>query len=527
MSPHSADLAHRLRLIEQRLRVIEAIDRLRDSNPTLETFLSSCVTIIDEEIRPDLCLLTALDDEGKISLRVAVERWRPEGENLVEGLIGQALARNERVEEAVGGGLVIVWPLSVNDERLGALVLGRASRRFRDDEMDLLGAVVAQIDSALKLLRTLHQLYRRQRELETIYYIDHLIDTTPDFDAALYEVLQVLSLCINAELSFIMLYTLEGNELELRAASHEELTEPNGALSREIRALARQTVEHGAMLRRDQVSDLIGSYIGVPLILRDQVIGVFGGANRRGGRIFGSDEASLLRAIASQMDTAVFEDREQQHIRQTFARYVSPAVVDLMLRTPNHDYLTVSRRVLTMLFSDMRGFTTISQQLPPDVVGAMLNEHLAAMTEIIRDAGGTVDKFVGDEVVAFWGAPLAREDHALVAVTTAIQMQRRQVEISAGWRARGLPEVAIGIGIGTGEVVVGNIGSPQMMNYTAIGADVNLAARLCSAAGPGQILMSESTYALVQGQVSARPVPPLALRHIDYPVQAFEVVSVM
>jgi adenylate cyclase len=224
------------------------------------------------------------------------------------------------------------------------------------------------------------------------------------------------------------------------------------------------------------------------------------------------------------MDTALFEDRQQQHIRQTFARYVSPTVVDLMLRTADRDYLTVARQTLTMLFSDMRGFTTISEQLSADVVGEMLNEHLAIMTEIIREAGGTVDKFVGDEVVAFWGAPLPREDHALAAVATAIQMQQRQDSLAASWRQRGLPDVAIGIGIGTGEVVVGNIGSPQMMNYTVIGSDVNLAARLCATADPHQILINEATYALVRERFEARAVAPLSLRHISRPVQAYEVI---
>ncbi|MBP8252790.1 MAG: GAF domain-containing protein, partial [Herpetosiphon sp.] len=359
----------------------------------------------------------------------------------------------------------------------------------------------------------------------TIYKLDRLIDSTPDFDSALTQALMLMSETINATWSFIMLYTADERELELRAASHKDLSDENAPVASAIRELARDTINVGKLVRREQINNVIGSYLGVPLILKDQVIGVFGGANPPGMRGFSITEVKMLNAIASQMDTALFEDREQRHIKQTFARYVSPTVVDMMLRMPNQDFLNVHRQPLTVLFSDMRGFTTMSELLDADLVAEMLNEHLAAMTGVIREAGGTVDKFVGDEVVAFFGAPLYRDDHALLAVKTALAMQTKHNYLMQVWQERGLPDVAIGIGIGTGDVIVGNIGSDQMMNYTAIGPDVNLAARLCGAAAPHQILINHATFEAVRDQIETAPIQPLVLRHISQPVQAYSVIG--
>ena len=512
-----------LELCQRELAAIYALDTLRDSADTPEAFLPGCAQIIRSTLKPDLLQIVTLDLEDCPAQHITIERWRPASGARLLGLVSAALNEGQDGALSAEDGVVLVRALKVKQERLGVLVLGRKGAAWNPSEERLIGAMCSQIDSAMGGLRLLNQLQSRNKELETIYRLDRLMDTTSDFDVALSEALRLLSETIGATWSFIMLYTADERELELRAASHDDISQPDSPIGAALRALARETIVAGKLVRREGINAHIGAYIGVPLILKDEVIGVFGGASPPGLRGFGVNEVKMLYAIASQMDTALFENRQQRHIRETFARYVSPSVVDLMLRTPDQDYLNVHRQQVTMLFSDMRGFTSISEQLPADVVATMLNEHLAAMTTIIRESGGTVDKFVGDEVVAFFGAPLPRPDHALLGVHTAQAMQQRHGELMAEWVARGLPAVAIGIGIGTGEVIVGNIGSAQMMNYTVIGADVNLAARLCGAAAAGQILINQTTYDAVSSHVRAVPVAPLALRHIANPVQAYSV----
>lgn len=512
-----------LEMCQRELKAIYLIDALRDTVDSADAFLHGCAATIDSLLQPDLLQIITLDLEDCPAQHIVIERWRPAQGALLMALVSAALTEGQSDILSVDEGEIIVQALQIQQDRLGVVVLGRQSGPWSVPDHRLITAMCSQIDSAMASLRLLSQLQSRNKELETIYRLDRLIDSTPDFDSALAAALTLLSETIGAMWSFIMLYTPDELELELRAASHSDIAQPDSPVADALRTLARETISGGKLVRREQINQIVGAYIGVPIILKNQIIGVFGGANPPGQRGFGFHEVKMLNAIASQMDTALFEDRTQRHIRETFARYVSPTVVDLMLRTAGQDYLEVHRQALTMLFSDMRGFTSVSEQLSADVVASMLNEHLAAMTTIIRDAGGTVDKFVGDEVVAFFGAPLPRPDHALLAVRTAQAMQARHGELMQEWLDRGLPAVAIGIGIGTGEVIVGNIGSAQMMNYTAIGPDVNLAARLCSAAAANQILINAATYAAVKAEIHAVPVEPLVLRHIAQPVQAYSV----
>ncbi|GAA5527090.1 adenylate/guanylate cyclase domain-containing protein [Herpetosiphon gulosus] len=519
-------LKHELSLCHRELRAIYDLDALRDTTDSTETFLTGCAAIIRGVLQPDLLQLITLDLEDCPAQNITIERWRPNDAASLMLALTNALAGGETSALQEGDSEIIVRSLSVKGERLGVLVLGSADHHWSADDRRLMDAMCSQIDSAMAGLRLFQQVQSRNRELETIYRLDRLIDATPDFEQGLGAALGLLSETIGAAWSFIMLYTAEEHELEFRAASHADVADPCTEVSQVLRNLARQTVDQGKLVRREQIDQTIGAYIGVPLILKNQIIGVFGGANPPGTRGFSIHEVKMLNAIASQMDTALFEDRQQRHIRETFARYVSPDVVDLMLRTPGNDYLNVHRQQLSMLFSDMRGFTTVSEQLPADVVARMLNEHLSAMTTIIRNAGGTVDKFVGDEIVAFFGAPLPYEQHPLLAVQTGLLMQARHTELMLEWQNQGLPAVAIGIGIASGEVVVGNIGSSQMMNYTAIGSDMNLAARLCSAALPNQILVSQATYDAVREEVQAVPVAPLSLRHISQLVQAYSIEAV-
>lgn len=198
----------------------------------------------------------------------------------------------------------------------------------------------------------------------------------------------------------------------------------------------------------------------------------------------------------------------------TFSRYVSPAVIEQMHQAGAGDLMRMERRVLTVLFVDMRGFTRLSQGLQPEGVGELVNAFLASMGACIEALDGTVDKYAGDNVMAFFGAPLDQPDHALRALVCAAEMQRANARWVAERAAAGLPAGACGVGIATGPVVVGNIGTPSRVDYTAIGHTTNMAARLCGAAGPGEILTLQSTYEAAAEQKrlyrGAVPVPHLA-----------------
>jgi adenylate cyclase len=185
-----------------------------------------------------------------------------------------------------------------------------------------------------------------------------------------------------------------------------------------------------------------------------------------------------LTYVAITVTKFIAEQEQTAMLRTTFGRYVSPQILDHILSHPERVHLGGERREMTILFSDIRGFTTISEASQPEQVVEMLNEYLTRMVEILLDHGGTLDKFIGDAVMGFWNAPAADPDHATHAVACAIEMVRETAIIRERWLGEGKPALRIGVGINTGEAVVGNIGAEKVFGYTVIGDAVNLASRL-------------------------------------------------
>lgn len=174
----------------------------------------------------------------------------------------------------------------------------------------------------------------------------------------------------------------------------------------------------------------------------------------------------------------VFEQAEQRAIRGVMARYLSPSVSQWALKDPERLTLGGETRIMTVLFSDLRGFTTLSQNMDPQALTALLNEYMTAMTEIVFKYDGVLDKYIGDAIMAFWNAPMWQEDHARRACETALDMVSRLQTLQADWARRGLPQLDLGIGINTGRMVVGNMGSRDRLTYTVLGDTVNVASRL-------------------------------------------------
>lgn len=222
------------------------------------------------------------------------------------------------------------------------------------------------------------------------------------------------------------------------------------------------------------------------------------------------------------------EQREKKYIRQTFSKFVSKSVVDELLKDPEKLKLGGEKKVLTVLFSDIRGFTSLSEKLTPEELVKHLNEYLEAMTEIVFKYDGTLDKYVGDEIMAFWGAPYPQENHTLLACKAAIEMIRDLNKLNANWRSIGKHELHIGIGLNTGDMVVGNMGSSTRMDYTLMGDNVNLGARLegTNKVYKTEIIISENTYEYVKDNVIVRELDLIKVKGKELPVKIFELVDI-
>ncbi len=215
--------------------------------------------------------------------------------------------------------------------------------------------------------------------------------------------------------------------------------------------------------------------------------------------------------------------KKKELIQATFGRYVTPEVVDMILRNPGQVWLKGSRKMVTVMFADIRGFTAFAEDREPEEVVTVLNQFFTMSTELILSENGYVNKFVGDQVMAVFGAPIYHDDHVIKAVRTGVRIQ----EALAGWNrirvSEGKPPLMAGIGINTGLVVAGNLGSEQKMEYTVIGDDVNLASRLTSLAGPGEIIISERTGEQVNKSFRLEPLAPIKVKGKKHEVMIFKV----
>ncbi|MEO5509818.1 MAG: adenylate/guanylate cyclase domain-containing protein [Longimicrobiales bacterium] len=239
--------------------------------------------------------------------------------------------------------------------------------------------------------------------------------------------------------------------------------------------------------------------------------------------------AALLAFMSSAAYVSIVEGQEKRMIRGAFSKYVPPGVVDELVADPSKLRLGGEKRTISMLFSDVQGFTSMSEVLAPETLLAVLNEYLNEMSDIVFNEGGTLDKYIGDAVMALYGAPTALPDHAVHACRTALLMQRRLTEMNTAWRAAGKEwgDLHIRIGVNTGSPVVGNIGGDRRFDYTALGDSVNLAARLepaCKNYGVG-IMIAEETRRLAGEAIIARELDFLAVYGKAKPVAVYELVA--
>ncbi len=272
------------------------------------------------------------------------------------------------------------------------------------------------------------------------------------------------------------------------------------------------------------------SVMVIPLWTGDQILGVMQVDNNQAVGTFSEHDLGFATALANQAAIAIqnlmlVEDiKNEAQIRSNLQRYLSPSIVDKIIEEKGELSLGGQKKRCNVLFSDIRGFTSLSESLDPQTVVALLNEYFTAMTEIIFNFEGTLDKYIGDAIMAVFGSPYSRPDDHVRAVRAAVHMQIKLAELNEKWRAEGRSTFEMGIGVGTGEVIAGNIGSLQRMEYTVIGDTVNTASRLCSVAGPRQVVVHPETARLVDGQLQLRSLGPVSLKGKSGKLEIFEVV---
>ncbi len=225
------------------------------------------------------------------------------------------------------------------------------------------------------------------------------------------------------------------------------------------------------------------------------------------------------------------EQKEKKYIRQTFSKLVSKSIVDELLKDPAKLKLGGEKKIVTVLFSDIRGFTSITEKMPSEALVSHLNDYLEAMTNIVMKYEGTLDKYVGDEIMAFWGAPIPQQGHALLACRAAVEMIDVLKKLNETWKSQKpepKPALDIGIGLNTGEMHVALMGSSSRMDYTLIGDNVNLGARLegTNKQYKTNIIISEFTYDYVKDNIIARELDLVRVKGKERPVKIYELIDI-
>ncbi|MFP4395917.1 MAG: adenylate/guanylate cyclase domain-containing protein, partial [Anaerolineales bacterium] len=536
-------LERQLAFREKELDIILAIDHIRDTASKPTAMFSGIVDVVIDQFHATMCLLYIINPEDqRLELKALRERngnWQQVSFNVDRDKL-QALLERDDIKTLTAAQLfdaqtvatltqdiyLIGIPIFMDTEPLGLLLIGRDTQPFAEEEIRLLETTESQIDSAVIQAHNYEEMVQRNRELETIYHFDRIRDQNLPFDEMLDVVLEELCHSIEAEMGFVMLYNQAGERLEMRALTHEDIFK-DPACQQLINELANEAIHKGELICNSHLGNLSCAVMAIPLILRNEIIGVFGALNQQRQRGFTSNERQLLRAIVSQMDTAILESLERRRLRQVLGRSVDPNVLEQLLAKPDVDLLKGERTRMTVLYADLRGSTSLAERLEPEMLVEYLNNYLGQMTEVVLAHKGTLDKFVGDEVMALFGAPLPQPDHALRAARTGLQMQARHEENRARWReARGAEAPAIGVGIATGDLIVGEIGCEQRTDYTVIGRAANLGARICSIAKPGQVLISQPTYDLIRDDVIVEAIPDQRFKGIDEPVTVYNVQAI-
>lgn len=393
--------------------------------------------------------------------------------------------------------------------------------------------------------KNIRQLEKKAEILSLLYALGKSLGQTFSLETIFQRVIELLFQVTPADRILIILADKDSGALTpVAVQTRQELSQEASqqpAVSTTI--VSRVMKEQVSLLSLDAQADqqlgavasivLLGihSVMCAALVGRDRVLGAIYCDRQDVKEAFSENDLDLLNAVAGQTATAVDSALAHEQLyrealaRAAYSRFMPQHVVDQILSAPDSVKLGGVNQVVTVLFADIRGFTPIAERSRPEDIVHLLNRYFSLMTEIIFSHQGTLDKYIGDGLMAIFGAPYQSPDDPLNAVRAAIEMQKTVQEFNHTLRAEGLPDIAIGIGINTGEVTVGYIGSERRTDYTAIGDTVNLAARLESISQPGQIRLSEATKKLLSDQIPTAPLGEVTVKGKSEPINVFEVVT--
>jgi adenylate cyclase len=375
------------------------------------------------------------------------------------------------------------------------------------------------------------------RRLQMIQDFSNTLVSEFDIKKLMQLLLDKIFEVIPGDRGYIFSIDQEKDMLVLQAAAEKGAAEPPTDIQISHSLVRRALDEKIGILSADTLSDerfkdqgsiiLSGmrSAMCVPLIFADEALGIIHLDSKSMANQFSQDDLKMLTLIANQAAISIRNNslREQavkdRTVRASLSSYVSPHLLDRILSNEINIDSAAQQVEVSLLFADIRGFTALSEELEPADVMELLNQYCGKMANIVFEHNGSIDKYIGDAIMAVFGSPQPEPDHARRAIECGIAMQQAAKDLSVGARP-----VYIGVGVHTGACVQGNLGGSGMIQFTAVGDAVNTASRLCSAAKPGQVIISADTLAeanAVDFQID--PMPPIELKGKSQPMEVYQV----
>ena len=369
----------------------------------------------------------------------------------------------------------------------------------------------------------------REKKLELLLEISKELSKQQELDRLLDKVVEFTFQVMNVDRVSILL--LEPGTGELVPRISRGRTAQSSASKHVPQSIARKVVDDRVAILSDNTAaderfkgksiliQSVRSAMCTPLMGTDQkVLGILYVDNLTATHSFSDDDLKFLIAFGSLAAVAIENSQRSERLRRealvlsNFQRYFSPNIAQVIAQQQDAGRLPSEKRPVVIFFSDIRGFTPMSETMSPDDIATLLTEYFTEMVELVFEHGGTLDKFMGDAIMALWGAPIAHEDDAQRAIACAVDQLAALEKLNERWKEQGRPELRIGIGINFGEVFAGNVGSDRRLEYTVIGDAVNTASRLCSNAGPNEILMSQTFYEQLKQPPKVELLEPIQVK---------------
>ncbi len=385
----------------------------------------------------------------------------------------------------------------------------------------------------------IRKLSRAYRRLDALYKATQIMGSTNNLDSKLLQLLDLVIEILGAERGFILLKDEDRNTLitkvaramssELEASSPSMGIASRSAIDGEPVLMMDRSANAEFGNRESVIARKITSAMCVPLRIEDRILGSIYIDTIKKKAFFDEEDLELFCSMGNQIALAIENARlnqkmiEEERKKDNFRRFLADVVVERIMSEGSALKLGGEKKRVTTMFCDIRGSSQLAEKLSPQELLHLLNEHFTAMTEIIFTWNGTLDKYIGDEIMAVFGAPIPTGDDAYAAVCSALDILKKNEELNVLRISEGKPAFQLGIGIETGDVIAGFIGSPKRMEYTVVGDRVNSAKRLCDMANPGTIVVGSETWGELKGRVRGSPIGTFKVKNKEQFIVAYEV----